>query len=114
VFYLEDMSQVHLQLLDFICLIKRSWNKSLNIIANMASSEIVTYKENRVRIKMNLSLELFSINICEQSGKAMKRVQGHCSFSFGRAWRAKYGISLRNAATDIFFANSSSVSLRRS
>jgi hypothetical protein len=69
----------------------------------MASSGIVTYKDYRVYIKMNLSIELFSINICKRSGKAIKRVRDHCSFSLGRAWRAKYGISLGNVSTDISF-----------
>ncbi len=70
----------------------------------MASSGIVTYKEYRVCVKMNLSVELFSINICEQSGEAMKRARGRCSFFLGRAWKAKYGISLGNKATEMSFA----------
>jgi hypothetical protein len=71
----------------------------------MVSSGMVTYNEYRVCIKMNLGIELFSINICKLSGKAKKRVRDNCSFSLGRARRPKYGISFGNAATDVSLTN---------
>ena len=62
----------------FVCLMKSSRDKFSNIIANMASGRIIADEKDRIRIKVDLSVQLFCVAVRKGRCETMKTLRIFC------------------------------------
>ena len=59
----------------FVGLMKSSRNKFSNVVADVTGGRVVANKEDRIRVKMKLSIQFFCVTVRKGGCKAVKRAE---------------------------------------